>query len=61
MNLDILIDTAHADALEKIKIEEDLLFFQRDREPGHRGCSMDLVKKLEEERTRLRKLEEKRS
>lgn len=32
--LDILFDIAHADALQLMKINEDRMFMQRQREPG---------------------------
>lgn len=57
MNLDNLFDIAHADALERIKIEEDRVFLQKQREPGRTGCLVGVDKKLaeREERARQRK------
>ncbi|CAH0552487.1 unnamed protein product [Brassicogethes aeneus] len=61
-NLDNLFDIAHANALECIKIEEDKIFLQKQREPGHPGCLAGVDKKLaeKEERTRQRKLKEEK-
>ncbi|GBO02496.1 hypothetical protein AVEN_201930-1 [Araneus ventricosus] len=36
-NLDNFFDIAHADALQLMKIEEDRMFLQRQREPGRPG------------------------
>ncbi|GBM14788.1 hypothetical protein AVEN_86046-1 [Araneus ventricosus] len=36
-NLDNLFDIAQADALQLMKIEEDRMFLQRQREPGRPG------------------------
>ena len=38
MDLDNLFDIAHADAIERMKIEEDKMFLHRLREPGRPGC-----------------------
>ena len=38
MDLDNLFDIAHADALERMKIEEDKMFLHTPREPGRPGC-----------------------
>lgn len=59
-NLDYLFDIAHADALHLIKIEEDKLFLQRQREPGRPGHLGGVDKKLAdvEERSRIRTLRE---
>lgn len=63
-DLDNLFDIAHAEALQRIKIEEDKIFLQKQREPGRPGCLAGVDKKLaeKEERVRQRKLgeEEKR-
>ncbi|GBN66944.1 hypothetical protein AVEN_210367-1 [Araneus ventricosus] len=47
---------AHADALHLMKIEEDRMSLQRQREPGRSGHLGGVDKKLagKEERTRLR-------
>lgn len=56
--LDNLFDIAHADALDIMKIEEDKVFLQKQREPGRPGCLAGVDKKLaeKEERSRQRKL-----
>lgn len=61
-NLDNLFDIAHADALERMKIEEDKIFLQKQREPGRPGCLAGVDKKLaeKEERARQRKLNEEK-
>lgn len=61
-NLNNLFDIAHVDALERMKIEEDKIFLQKQREPGRPGCLAGVDKKLaeKEERTRERKLKEKK-
>lgn len=38
LNLDNLVDNAHADDLENMEIEEDKLFSQREGELGHLSC-----------------------
>ena len=45
---------------KKIKIDEDKVFLQKQREPGRPGCLAGIDKKLAEmeERARLRKLAE---
>jgi len=60
IDLDNLFDIAHADALERMKIEEDKLFLMKQREPGRPGCLGGVDKKLanKEERSRQRRLEE---
>lgn len=60
INLDNLFDIAHADAFERMKIEEDKLFLMKQREPGRPGCLGGVDKKLaeKEERSRQRRLEE---
>ncbi|XP_067621941.1 uncharacterized protein [Eurosta solidaginis] len=57
-DLDNLFDIAHADALNRIKIEEDKVFLRKQREPGRPGCLMGVDKKLAviEEKARLRQL-----
>ncbi|GBP84298.1 hypothetical protein EVAR_56984_1 [Eumeta japonica] len=59
-NLDNLFDIAHANALEWIKIEEDKIFLQKQREPRRPGCLAGVDKKLaeKEDKTRQRKLKE---
>lgn len=61
-SLDNLFDIAHADALERIKIEEDKIFLQKQREPGRPGCLAGVDKKLteKEERARQKKLKEEK-
>lgn len=61
-NLNNLFDIAHADALQLIKINEDKIFLQRQREPGRPGHLAGVDKKLtdKEERTRLRIIEEEK-
>lgn len=61
-DLDNLFDIAHADALERMKIEEDRIFLQKQREPGRPGCLAGVDKKLaeKEERARQRKLKEEK-
>ncbi|CAG9783921.1 unnamed protein product [Diatraea saccharalis] len=51
---------AHADAFERMKIEEDKVFLKKQREPGRPGCLGGVDKKLadKEERARQRRLEE---
>ncbi|GBL91888.1 hypothetical protein AVEN_172798-1 [Araneus ventricosus] len=60
-NLDNLFDIAHADALQLMKIEEDRLFLQRQREPGRPGHLGGVDKKRtdKEERARLRVVKKK--
>lgn len=62
IDLDNLFDIAHADALTRIKIEEDKIFLEKQREPGRPGCLAGVDKKLaeKEERARQRKLEEEK-
>src|SRR5215469_6415330 len=50
-NLDKLLDIAHADALQLIKINEDKIFLQRQREPGSPGNLSGVDKKLTENLT----------
>ncbi|GBN54644.1 hypothetical protein AVEN_59407-1 [Araneus ventricosus] len=59
-NLDNLLDIAHADALQLMKIEEDRMFLQRQREPGRPGHLGGVNKKLtdKEERAGLRDVKE---
>lgn len=61
-NLDNLFDIAHADALQLMKINEDRIFLQRQREPGRPGHLAGVDKKLanKEERARLRTIEEEK-
>lgn len=58
--LDNLFDIAHANALEKIKIEEDRQFLIQQRKPGRIGSMAGIDKKLakKEERSQLRKRKE---
>lgn len=62
MNLDNLFDIAHVDVLDRMKIEEDKIFLQRQREQGRPGCLAGVDKKLaeKEERTRQRKIGEEK-
>lgn len=46
IDLDNLFDIAHADALERMKIEEYKLFLMKQREPGRPGCLGGVDKKL---------------
>ena len=59
MDLDNLFDSAHADTLERMKIEEDKMFSNRQRKPGHPGCLAGVDKKIaeKEERSRQQKVE----
>lgn len=59
-DLDNLFDIAHADAFDRMKIEEDKDFLRKQREPGRPGCLGGIDKKLaeKEERVRQRRLEE---
>ncbi|GBO27657.1 hypothetical protein AVEN_215867-1 [Araneus ventricosus] len=59
-NLNNLFDIAHADALQLMKIEEDRMFLQRQREPGRPGHLGGVDKKLtdKEEKARLRVVKE---
>ncbi|GBM37970.1 hypothetical protein AVEN_171160-1 [Araneus ventricosus] len=60
-NLDNLFDIAHADALQLMKIEEDRLLLQRQREPGrpdHLG-GVDKKRTDKEERAQLRVVKKK--
>ncbi|GBN22038.1 hypothetical protein AVEN_186075-1 [Araneus ventricosus] len=54
-NLDNLLHIAHTDALQLMKIEEDGMFLQRQREPGRPGHLGRVNKKrtYKEERARL--------
>ena len=60
IDFDNLFDIAHADALERIKIEEDKSFLMKQIEPGRPGCLGGVDKKLaeKEERPRQRRLKE---
>ncbi|XP_065223043.1 uncharacterized protein LOC135847444 [Planococcus citri] len=60
-NLDNLFDIAHANALELIKIEEDKLFLQCQRQPGRPGSLIGVDKNLAEKERRqaIRDEEEK--
>lgn len=59
-NLDNLYDIARADTLERMKIDEDILFSQKRRKPGRPGCLAGVDETLaeKEERARQRKLKE---
>lgn len=61
-DLNNLFDIAHADALQLIKINEDKVFLQRQREPGRPGHLAGVDKKLtdREEKTRLRNIDEEK-
>ena len=62
MDLDNSFDIAHADALERMKIEEDKIFLHRQREPGRPGCLVGVDKKNaeKEERSRQHKVEDEK-
>ena len=45
IDLDNLFDIAHADDLERMKIEEDNMILHRQREPGRPGCLAGVDKK----------------
>lgn len=59
-NLNNLFDIAHADAMQLIKINEDKIFLQQQREPGRPGHLGGVDKKLaeKEKNVRLRNIEE---
>lgn len=61
-NLDNLFDIAHADALQLIKIAEDRIFLQRQREPGRPGhlAGVDKKQTQKEEKAHLRNVEEQK-
>lgn len=61
-DLDNLFDIAHADALQIIKIEEDKIFLQQQREPGRQGSLAGVDQKLseKEERALQRKIHEEK-
>ncbi|GBO33824.1 hypothetical protein AVEN_203370-1 [Araneus ventricosus] len=61
-NLDNLFDIAHADVLQFMKIEEDRMFLQHQREPGRPGHlgGVDRKQTDKEERVRLRIVKENR-
>ena len=61
-NLYNLFDIAHVDVVKLIKINEDRIFLQRQREPGRPGHIAGVDKKLteKEEKTRLRAKEEEK-
>ncbi|GBP24927.1 hypothetical protein EVAR_12594_1 [Eumeta japonica] len=61
-NLDNLFDIAHADALERMKIKNDQIFLQKQREPEGPGSLAGVEKELieNEERIRQRKLKEEK-
>ena len=56
MDLDDLFGIAHADALERMKIEEDKMFVHRQREPSSPGCLAGVDKKIAEKEERSRPL-----
>ena len=62
MDLYNSFDITHADALERMKIEEDKMFIHRQREPGHLGCLARVDKKIaeKEERSRQQKVEDEK-
>ncbi|GBN48557.1 hypothetical protein AVEN_233106-1 [Araneus ventricosus] len=49
-NSNNLFDIAHADALQLMKIEEDKMFLQRQREPGRPGHLGGVDKKTDRQR-----------
>lgn len=53
-DLDNLFDIAHADAFDRMKIEEDKDFLRKQREPGRPGCLGGIDKKLAEKEERDR-------
>lgn len=58
-----LFDIGHADALERIKIDEDKVFLQR--EPGHHSYLVDVDKRLSEKeegqgKKKIRRKEQKK-
>lgn len=57
--LDSLFDIAHANAYEIMKIEEDKLFLQRQREPGRPGCLLGVDLKLAQKEKRARERAER--
>ncbi|GBP39613.1 hypothetical protein EVAR_26696_1 [Eumeta japonica] len=61
-SLDNLFDIAHADALQLIKINEDRIFLERQREPGRPSHLAGVDKKLsdKEEKLRLRNIKEQK-
>lgn len=61
-NINNLFDIAHANALHLIKINEDRVFLQRQREPGRPGHLAGVDKKLTEmeERVSLRNIQEQK-
>lgn len=61
-NLNNLFDIAHADALQLIKINEDRIFLQRQREPGRPGhlAGVDKKQSEKEEKARLRNIQEEK-
>lgn len=62
VNLNNLFDIAHADVLQLIKINEDRIFLERQREPGRPGYLAGVDKKLaeKEEKMRLRNIAEQK-
>lgn len=61
-NINNLFDIAHADALQLIKINEDKIFLQRQREPGRPGHLAGVDKKLteKEEKASFRNIQEQK-
>lgn len=57
-----MFDIAHADALQLIKIDEDKIFLQKQREPGRPGHLAGVDKKLteKEEKAILRNIQEQK-
>ena len=51
-DLDNLFDIAYADALKRLKIEEDKMFLHRQRGPGRPGCLAGVYKKIAEKKKR---------
>ncbi|GBP21959.1 Putative ubiquitin thioesterase 232R [Eumeta japonica] len=62
ISLDNLFDIAYADALQLIKINEDRIFLEEQREPGRSGHLAGVDKKLtnKEEKARLRMIKEQK-
>jgi adenylate/nucleoside-diphosphate kinase len=50
--LDYIFDIAHASALELMKLEEDKIFLQRQREPGRPGSLGGVDRKFTEKEKR---------
>lgn len=51
-----LFDIAHADAVERMEVEENKVFLQRQREPRHQSCLVGTDKKLTEREERAKEI-----